>query len=281
MNLTCASDAWESALAAVFACKFARRFPRRYYTFRHFLLPDWREQVPPGYAMARVDQAFLARQDVVNLDKVRRQIGEWKDFARDGFGFCLVHGDTIVSQCLADCVSGSACEVGITTHRDYRRRGLGALTAAATVEYYLAHHLPTIGWHCLANNRGSQRVAEKVGFGLVGEYLHYSDGALAENADDLTQVEWQAHADFFERAFEALSQQSARMAWHAAQARALAGEPAQAMTLLRRLADSGTLPPGWDTWLREGWAFQSLQTDPGWSTLLARAQAARPAGGEA
>lgn len=156
-------DTWEAAFAAVLACKFARPYPRRYYTFRHVLLPDWRERVPPGYEMAQVDAQFLARQDLVNLDDVRERTVAWADFARDGFGFCLVHGDVIVSHCIPDCVSGSACEVGLATHGDYRRRGLGTLTVAATVEYCLGHNVPAIGWHCLANNRGSQRVAEKVG----------------------------------------------------------------------------------------------------------------------
>lgn len=281
VNLTYSPGAWESTFGALLTCKFARPYPRHYYTFRSFLLPGWREQVPPGYEMAQVDRAFLARQDLAQLDDVRERITEWTDFARDGFGFCLLHDGAIVSHCIADCVSGSQCEVGITTHRDYRRRGLGALTAAATVEYCLQRRLPTIGWHCWANNRGSQRVAEKVGFGLVGEYLQYANSMAAENPDDLTPTEWRAQGDFFERAFEILSQHGTWMAWRAAKARALAGEHAQAMTLLLRLADSGTMPPGWDTWLQEGWEFQGLQAEPGWPALLARAQAVLPTEGEA
>jgi RimJ/RimL family protein N-acetyltransferase len=275
-NVTYSPGTWESTFAALLTCKFARPYSRRYYTFRHFLLPGWREQMPSGYEMARVDQAFLARQDLVHLDDVRERTTTWTDFARDGFGFCLLHGTTIVSHCLADCVSGSGCELGIATHCDYRRRGLGTLTVAATVEYCLEHHLPTIGWHCWANNRGSQRVAEKVGLGFVGDYLQYANGTVAENPDDLTPAEWHAHGEFFERAFEILSQHGTRMAWRAAQARALAGELAQAMTLLHHLADSGAMPPGWDAWLQESWEFQGLQTEPGWPALLARAQAVRP-----
>jgi RimJ/RimL family protein N-acetyltransferase len=156
--------------------------------------------------MVRVDQAFLARQDLAHLDDVRERASPWTDFARDGFGFCLLHGATIVSHCLADCVSGSRCELGIFTNGGYRRRGLGALTLAATVEYCLEQRLPTIGWHCWANNWGSQALAEKVGFRLAGAYAHYANSAAAENPDDLTPAEWQAHGEFFERAFEMLSE---------------------------------------------------------------------------
>lgn len=280
VNVTYSPDTWESTFPALLAGKFARPYARHYYTLRHFLLPDWRARIPPEYEMVRVDQAFLARQDLVHLDNVREWTSSWTDFARDGFGFCLIHNDTIVSHCIVDCVSGSACEVGIKTHHDYRRRGLGTLTVAATVEYALSHHLPTIGWHCWANNRGSQRVAEKVGFGFVGAYVHYANSMVAENPDDLTPAEWHAHGEFFQRAFEILSQHGTWMGWRAAKARALAGEHAQAMTLLHHLADGGTMPPGWDAWLQEGWEFQGLQTEPGWPALLARAQAVRPTDGE-
>jgi hypothetical protein len=184
----------------------------------------------------------------------------------------MVHGNTIVTQCIADCVSGGACEMGISTHRDHRRRGLGTITAAASVEYCLNRELLSIGWHCIANNRGSQRVAENVGFVLGGEYMQYSNRSAAENADDLTSAEWQSHADFFERASENMRRQSAVMAWRAAEARAVAGEHARALALLQHAADSGELPPGWDSWLQESWAFQSLRSDPDWPALLDRAK---------
>ncbi|HUY76553.1 MAG TPA: GNAT family N-acetyltransferase [Ktedonobacterales bacterium] len=281
VNLTYSPGAWESTFAALLTCKFARPYARHYYTFRRFLLPDWRELLPQGYEMAQVDQAFLARQDLAHLDDVRDWTANWTDFARDGFGFCLLHDGAIVSHCIADCVSGHACEVGIVTQRDYQRRGLGALTVAATVEHCLERQLSTIGWHCLANNRGSQRVAEKVGFEFVGAYVQYANSVVAENANDLTPPEWRAEGEYFERAAEMLRQHETWMAWRAAKAHAVAGNHAHAMILLQRLADSKTMLPGWDAWLREGWEFQGMQAAPEWPTLLARAQAAPPAEGEA
>jgi hypothetical protein len=95
-------------------------------------------------------------------------------------------------------------------------------------------------------------VAEKVGLGFVGDYVQYANSTVAENPDDLTPAEWHDQAEFFERAFEILSQHGTGMAWRAAKARALAGDHTQALTLLHRLADSGTMPPGWDAWLQEG-----------------------------
>src|SRR5689334_2762571 len=52
VHLTYHPDTWEPTFAALLTCKFARKYPRRYYTFRRFLLPDWRDLVPLGYEMA-------------------------------------------------------------------------------------------------------------------------------------------------------------------------------------------------------------------------------------
>lgn len=277
INVTYSPDAWEATFPALLSGKFARPYARRYYTFRQFLLPDWRARLPAGYEMVRVDQAFLARQDLAQLDDVRERVSSWTNYARDGFGFCLLYGATIVSHCLADCVSGNRCELGIYTRDDYRRRGLGALTASATVQYCLENRLTCIGWHCLANNRGSQALAEKVGFELADVYVQYANSAVAENPDDLTPAEWQAQAEFFERASEMLSQHARWMAWRAAKARAVVGEHAQALALLHRLAESGAMPSRWVGWLQDGWEFASLRREPGWPALLARAQAIDPA----
>jgi RimJ/RimL family protein N-acetyltransferase len=272
VNVTYSPEAWESTFPALLSCKFARPYARCYYTFRHFLLPDWRARILPEYEIVRVNQAFLDRQDLVHLDDVRERTSSWTDYARDGFGFSVLHGETIVSTCLADCVSGDRCEVGIITHPEYRRRGLGTLAVAATVEYCLEQNLPNIGWHCWANNRGSKGVAERVGFELAGAYVQYANSAAAENPNDLTPLEWHAQGEFFERAFDILSRHASWMAWCAARARALAGDHTEALTLLHHLAESGAMPPRWDDRLIEGWEFAGLQRDPGWPALLGRVQ---------
>ncbi len=95
-------------------------------------------------------------------------------FFERGFGFCTLHGNKVVSWSLTDCVSGSACEIGIRTHPEYRRRGLATITAAATVDYALSHGYSQVGWHTNIENYESIGVAEKVGLKKTREYIwHY------------------------------------------------------------------------------------------------------------
>jgi len=90
-----------------------------------------------------------------------------------GFGKCLVHGNKVVVWINSDCVSGKECEIGIITTEKYRLKGLGALTAAATVESCLLQGFTSVGWHCEDHNYGSIAVAQKVGFLKERDYVHY------------------------------------------------------------------------------------------------------------
>ena len=134
-------------------------------------LGDWRESVPDGYRVAAVDADFLG-SGKKNVREVLGWVeGNWlsqSDFLSNCFGFCIIHGEAIVTSCLPDCVSGERCEIGINTEVGYRRRGLAALTVAATVSYCLDNGVGSIGWRCLANNSDSRRTDKKVGRRGVG-----------------------------------------------------------------------------------------------------------------
>jgi RimJ/RimL family protein N-acetyltransferase len=104
--------------------------------------------------------------------------GNWGStaaFLAKGFGFVTLYTKAgavqVVSWSLADCRSGDACEIGIHTVKEYRRRGLASITAAAAVEYALSHDFSRVGWHCSEDNLGSIGTAEKVGFERERDYV--------------------------------------------------------------------------------------------------------------
>ncbi len=140
---------------------------------------DWRSHVPEGFAVSRIDQEMFARADSTIPDHVRNWIknnwGTREDFFARGFGFVTETLDNhkIVSWSICDCIGDHACEIGIHTHPDYRRQGLAALTASAAVDYALAQGLGVVGWHCNADNIGSQHTALRVGFTLERDYVSF------------------------------------------------------------------------------------------------------------
>jgi RimJ/RimL family protein N-acetyltransferase len=174
--VVCHPDTWGDQLDVVLAgCQHSKK-PRRHYLFNHRQV-HWRANVPDGFAVMRIDENLLSRPSLIVPEHVTAWMrNNWESvegFLRNGFGFCTVHNNRLVSWSLADCVVGDACEIGIRTDPDYRRRGLATITAAATVDHALSRGLTTIGWQCDEDNYGSRGVAEKVGFVKERDFVHY------------------------------------------------------------------------------------------------------------
>jgi GNAT superfamily N-acetyltransferase len=243
--LFCQPDAWGEALEAILKDTYAIRTGRRYQTLGQLKMAHWQDRVPEGFSMQRVDAQLLARA-LDNTTNVRDGIlDEWVSvdlFLEQGFGFCLVHETAIVSWSLVDYVSGNRCEIGIYTGAGYRRQGLGTLAAAANAAQAVAQGFTTVGWHCWDNNVGSVGVAKNVGFERAADYDVFINHWAAENITDMTQEEFRAFAEHYEREFEA-NPPSASGYPHlvAATARALAQDRAGCFRHLHRAVDLGWL----------------------------------------
>jgi len=176
MALVCDPEGWVEQFDVVLAGRVPIPERRWHYLFERSLV-DWRNLVPEGLSIERLDQTLLDRPGLLIPEHVGRWMkhnwGSVESFLRQGLGCCAVQGQEIVSWCLTDCTSGGACEIGIRTHPEYRRRGLATLTVAATAEECLVQGFTTIGWHCHETNLGSRGVAEKVGFVKEREYMSY------------------------------------------------------------------------------------------------------------
>jgi RimJ/RimL family protein N-acetyltransferase len=158
-------------------------FPSRPLTIQrqHYvctaLAVDWRARVPEGFAVRRIDRALLDTPGLQVPEHIRGWLawnwGSTLAFLMRGFGFCTVYGDRVVSWSICDCASGNACEIGIHTLPEFRRRGLATVTAAAAVDYALSHGWDRVGWHCDANNPGSIRTAITAGFRHERDYVFH------------------------------------------------------------------------------------------------------------
>jgi len=166
---------WEDKMEVIFRGRVPLKTVRIHYVCSELKAVEWRDEIPAGFSIQRVDRRLLRNPSVKIPDHATDWMeinwGSVDDFLQKGFGFFMLHGLEVVSWCIADCVSGDACEIGIHTRPDHRRRGLATLTAAATVDYCLSHGFTSVGWHCDEYNAGSRGVAEKVGFELERKYV--------------------------------------------------------------------------------------------------------------
>jgi len=205
---------WKETLAGLLG-EFYPVWDYQQYFLLGNLRFDWREGMPDGFAMRQVDAGLLADDDLANVNRLRRyatsNFGSLAGFLANGFGFCTVHGCEIASWCMADCVSGDRCEVGIHTVEQYRRRGLAARTVAAAAEHCLSRGLNRIGWHCWSSNLASAATARAVGFVKVLDHhavhgwLNECDGLLADGNLHLLRGQYAAAAERYRKAFARLS----------------------------------------------------------------------------
>jgi RimJ/RimL family protein N-acetyltransferase len=242
---------------------------------------DWRERIPDGFAVRRVDDALLDAADNDIPDHIFSWI-EWnwesrENYRNRGFGLCTLHENTVVSWSLADCVTNDGqCEIGIQTRPAYRRQGLAAITAAAAVDYALNNGFTKVGWHCNEDNVGSYKTAERVGFFHERDYTHFY--CMFSSVHQLAEKAWYAYrnghppeesVESYERLF-ALSDDYPHYIYHlAAVVNAGMGDSGKAIRYL-----DAAVERGWSNsdYTRNHEEFSMLHGTPEWDALLARMQ---------
>ncbi|MGD0110368.1 MAG: GNAT family N-acetyltransferase [Armatimonadota bacterium] len=255
---------WQETLAGLLGETYPVWDYQQYFILERLRL-DWREGLPAGFVVRRVDEDLLADDGLANVNRLRgyatSNFGSLAGFAANGFGFCTVYGQEIASWCMADCVSADRCEIGIHTVEKDRRRGLAARTVAATIEYCLSQGLKHIGWHCWSSNLASAATARAVGFVKaldhcgVHAWFNECDGLLVDGNLHLLREQYADAAERYERAFSKaasgdgdappsrlLSQRTdqARYRYKAACAYALAGDVGAAQRHLDEAPEAGT-----------------------------------------
>ena len=258
---------------------------RRYYTCANLKL-DWSVVLPEGYAVHRIDTDLVGRMNIRNTDDPLNQYaldemnGCWGGidaFLERGLGFGTLCGERPVCWCIADCASGKLVEIGISTHPEFRRRGLAAITTAAMVEYCLAHGFTTIGWHCNSSNTGSWKTAEKVGFVQDREYLGHVvmfdpiEHLAVTGLHHVYQKRFRQAVESYEQVFATGGDHPHTYYHMAARACAALGDKRSALSYLSIAIDRGEDRLEHTLSCTE---FSILHGSPEWDAVLARIQEA-------
>ena len=124
----------------------------------------WREQIPAAYRMRRMNEAFF-REHPEMAGEAELFWGSVTAFSQKSLGYCLVEKDSNVAAavCSAVFIGAQEAEISISTAPQFRRQGLGLLTAQAFIEACLKHALNPV-WGCFPENLPSLAMAQKLGF---------------------------------------------------------------------------------------------------------------------
>lgn len=177
LKVITSSAAWEQPVGSIFGTAELVSRERVLHALDTLALPAWRASMPDGYFVRQVDAELLRNSRLRGITDLRNEIMTgWPSlagFLNGGFGFCLLHGDEIVTWCTAEYMSRGKCGVGIETAVEHMRRGFATLTASALAEHALAQGL-TPYWDSWKANLPSLAVARKVGFRVVSEYTIFA-----------------------------------------------------------------------------------------------------------
>jgi RimJ/RimL family protein N-acetyltransferase len=206
---------------------------------------DWKSKVPPGSSVEYIDKDLL-ESGLKNIKYVKEEIESmWNslhDFYCNGFGFCSVLNDVIVSWCTVEFVSDTACGIGIETVKGYQNQGFATVTASAFVEHCISKNI-TPFWDSWSDNAPSIRVAEKAGFikavdfaVYFGSFIDY-ESYLIQGDHYYRQKKYDKAAADYERALTI--KESGRLYYETACTYALAGKKDKALKTLKKAVQEG------------------------------------------
>lgn len=122
---------------------------------------DNAKELPEGYEIVEIDQDLFERIEGLVIPKSFWDTSS--DFKNKGIGFCILKGEGIVSWSYTVWIHGDMNEIGIETAPKYRDKGYAEIVSIEFIKSCLKNgQIPV--WTCRLENKGSYRLAQKLGF---------------------------------------------------------------------------------------------------------------------
>ena len=117
-----------------------------------------------GFEIRELDKDILSKLEGRIIPAYSWNSSE--DFLEKGKGYCILHGNEIVTVAFTAAISDTEVDIGIETNIKYRKQGFGKCVASRMVKDILKMNKTPI-WECNTNNLGSKAIAESVGFEVL------------------------------------------------------------------------------------------------------------------
>lgn len=110
-----------------------------------------------------IDEKVISQSQEFNELYLNEYWGSVSNFIENGFGFCLLHNETIASECISIFSSTEYAEIDIATLTRFRGKGFGHIVARKFIEHCIVRNV-TPKWDCDVNNFPSIKLGEGLGF---------------------------------------------------------------------------------------------------------------------
>ncbi|WP_010249262.1 GNAT family N-acetyltransferase [Acetivibrio cellulolyticus] len=202
-QLTPDTSEWSKIIPDVHKNRFIRKYYRRNYTLNTDDYQCSPIKLPDGYVLEKAIPDNLKEKSYINSNKLLDIISIWcsdQNFMKYGGIYYIRKENTIVSWSMVDCYHEGRVEIGVYTDERYRKMGFGKTVVLANINDCFERGIKSIGWHCVDINKGSNTIAQKIGFSLLNEYIAFTSYPPVENLLDLSEIEWNGWGEYFEKA---------------------------------------------------------------------------------
>ena len=196
---------WDAVIPQIHKNRFIRKYTRRRYILNAESKISFTYNLPEGYYVEPVIPENLRCNHYENADKLLAWIDAWgsdEAFCTYGAGCYVRKEKVIVSWSISDCFFRDRIAIGVHTDARYRRKGFGIISVEETIKLCFSKGYKAIEWLCVDSNKGSVKVAEKLGFALAGKYDAFTSYPPIENPADLSEKEWNDWGAYLEKASE-------------------------------------------------------------------------------
>ena len=154
-------DSWQARVGTILPQRETIKLFRRTFALNQSVPASWcgvHDQLPDGFRLARIDADLVSQIDglLATWDSI-------EGFLENGFGFCILDRDVVVSECYTAFVSDGCVEISVSTAPSYRRQGLAFYVAGAFIGHCSKNGM-TPNWECWWDNEPSCALAKKLGY---------------------------------------------------------------------------------------------------------------------
>ncbi len=145
---------------------------------RTFFTLNLSEKIPPAPSCPAEFDIVEVRPDILESDlqnirglteEIRTMWVSRKRFFKYGGGFCALKGDVLAGWCLFEYPVQDERGIGVCVYDPFKKKGVGTALAGACIEKARREGW-TLHWNVWSENKGSVKLARKVGFKHFVEY---------------------------------------------------------------------------------------------------------------
>ncbi|MFB0637542.1 GNAT family N-acetyltransferase [Bacillus rugosus] len=132
-------------------------------------------ELPKGLVLKRIDEDVISYSTEFNRSYYEEYWDSVSQFSSKGFGFAVLHGNHVVSECTSIFLGHNRAEMDIYTLEEYRGMGLAYCAGSEFINFCLKNGIIP-SWDCDARNNSSLTLAAKLGFKAKTEYTIFYSG---------------------------------------------------------------------------------------------------------